>query len=464
MSALADLSLADAGELVGRRAVSSVALTEAILERIEEIDGRCNAFLSVLSGQALQAAAAADAELATGHRRGPMHGIPYGLKDIIDVAGLPTTCHSKIMAGHVAAEDAEVVGRLRAAGAVLVGKLALHEFATGGPTFDLPWPPARNPWDLARHPGGSSSGSAAAVAAGMIPAAIGTDTGGSVRNPATATGIVGMKPTYAAISTRGVFPLSMSLDHVGPITRTVEDNAILFQAIATPRAGGDTEVLSTLRDGVRGLRIGVIEHFHTKDADDAEADQVKGLDAAADALRALGAKVAPARVSPLATYGECGRIIHHAECHAVHAEWLRTRPEDYSALSRRKLIAGAFISAADYIRAQQARTLLAQEFATVMREFDAVIALSGFAAPCRIDSPADIERTYERHARMPFNVTGTPAIAVPTIIGSEGLPMGIQIAGPAFGERMVYRVAFALCEAMGSTERRPPIFGANGQP
>src|SRR5436190_55191 len=244
----------------------------------------------VTADKALAQAKAAEAEIARGQWRGPMHGVPYAAKDIFDIEGMATTCHSKIRTDHRATSDAFVVKKLREAGAVLLGKVALHEFATGGPAFDLPWPPARNPWNRDLHPGGSSSGSGAALAAGMAPAALGTDTGGSVRNPATCCGIVGMKPTYGAVSLSGVFPLTHSLDHVGPMTRSVEDNAIFFHAIAghgpddpTTATRATPDCLTDLQAGLKGIRIGVIEHFYKEDAE-ADPDQVRAIVAAVDTI------------------------------------------------------------------------------------------------------------------------------------------------------------------------------------
>src|SRR5215208_4889683 len=269
MSDLAYLTVAEGAALLRAKKLSPVEWTKALLDRIAAIDSNYNAFLVVTADKALAQAKTAEAEIAKGQWRGPMHGVPYAAKDIFDIEGMATTCHSKIRQYHRASADAFVVKKLRAAGAVLLGKVALHEFATGGPAFDLPWPPARNPWNRDIHPGGSSSGSGTAVALGMAPAALGTDTGGSVRNPATCCGIVGLKPTYGAVSRAGVFPLSFSLDHVGPMTRTVEDNAILFEAIAGHDAADPTsaerpapDCLGDLRRGVKGLTIGVIEHFY----------------------------------------------------------------------------------------------------------------------------------------------------------------------------------------------------------
>jgi aspartyl-tRNA(Asn)/glutamyl-tRNA(Gln) amidotransferase subunit A len=463
MSDLAYLSIAEGSRLMRTRALSPVEWTKALLDRIEALNPGYGAFLTQMAQPALAEAKAAEAEIAGGVWRGPMHGVPYAAKDIFDVAGLATTCHSKIRGRHGAMADATVIRRLREAGAVLLGKLALHEFATGGPTLDLPWPPARNPWNRDVHPGGSSSGSAVALAVGMVPAALGTDTAGSVRNPSTVCGTVGMKPTYGAVSRAGVFPLAFSLDHVGPMTRNVEDNAIFLQAIAihdpadptsSRRALGDC--VGGLRRGVEGLKIGVIEHFFREDAA-ANAEQVAALEKALDVLRGLGAELRPVRLSPLGRWAECGRIIHQAEAYAVHERNLQTRPEDYAQITRSKLLPGAFIAAADYIKAQQERTLLAREFAEAMRGLEAVVTLSGLELPCRLDDPDAIARTYERHCRMPFNVTGTPAIAVPTGYAASGLPLGMQIAGRAFEEPMVYRVAFAYGEATHWSDRRPLV-------
>jgi aspartyl-tRNA(Asn)/glutamyl-tRNA(Gln) amidotransferase subunit A len=466
MSDLDFLTIADAARAIRSLALSPVALTEHLLERIRRIDRRYNAFLVTTAERALAEARAAEAEIAQGRVRGPLHGIPYALKDIIDVAGLPTTCHSKVMADNVASRTAFVARRLRDAGAILVGKLALHEFAIGGPTADLPWPPARNPWNPDHHPGGSSSGSAVAVAAGLVPAAIGTDTGGSVRNPATCCGIVGLKPTYGAVSRSGVFPLSFSLDHVGPMTRTVADNALLFDAIAGhdpddpgSAARGSLPCAAGIGDGIRGLRIGVLEHFYTEDAA-ADPEMVKAIEQAVRVLHELGAQVRPARLSPLPVWASCGGTIQRVESYAVHEKWLKDRPGDYCELSRQKLLGGAFVPASDYIRALQARTILCAEYAELMREFDAVVTLSGLELPCRLDSATDIARTYERQARMPFNVTGAPAIAVPTGFSRTGLPLGMQIAARPFEEPLLYRVAHAYCAATGWTDRRPPVDAA----
>ncbi len=460
MSDLFDLSVANAGDLLRRGALSSVDYVESHLRRIERHDPHLNAFLQVFAGSALRDARKADAEMRAGHWRGPLHGVPIAVKDLFDVAGEVTTAHSKVLRDNLATRDAFAVTRLREAGAILIGKNALHEFATGGPSFDLPWPPARNPWRRTHHPGGSSSGSGAAVAAGLAPVALGTDTAGSVRNPATACGVVGMKPTYGAVSRAGVFPLSFSLDHVGPLTRGVADNAIVLEALLGYDPADPTSVTHPRPDlrrdltrGVCGLRVGVIEAFHQ------QADpEIRGaVDAAIGVVEALGAQIVPLRLSALDTYAGCGRLILQAEAFAVHEHWLKTRAGDYGMRGRTRLLPGALLGAADYIRAQQLRTVLSREFAAAMAEVDAALAVSSLELPCEIDDDQAIDRTYDRQARTPFNVTGTPALSLPIGFSGSGLPIGLQVLGKAYDEAMVYRVAHAYEQATPWHRRRPDL-------
>ena len=460
MGDLADLTLAGAAALMRRRELSPVEYTSELLRHIAGHDAGLNAFLTVFHDAALAEARRAEGEIAAGHWRGPLHGIPIALKDVIDVAGEATTAHSKILRGHHAAADAHVVARLRAAGAIIVGKTALHEFATGGPAFDLPWPPARNPWLRSHHPGGSSSGSAVAVAAGFVPAALGTDTAGSVRHPATCCGVVGTKPTYGAVGRSGVFPLSFSLDHVGVITRDVESNASVLEAIlgrdpqdpssvAHPRPNASAQ----LGHDIAGLRIGLIESFHA----DANPEIRAAVEAAVRVIEGLGARVEPMRLSALNLYADCGRLILQAEAFAVHQHWLRTRPFDYSMRGRTRLLPGAFLDAADYIRAQQLRTVLIRELADAMAPVDAAIAVSSLEFPCEIDDEATIDRTYDRQARTPFNVTGTPALSLPIGFSKAGLPIGMQVLGKAFDEATIYRIAHACERATAWHLRRPDL-------
>ncbi|NUZ06583.1 amidase [Piscinibacter koreensis] len=458
-----DLSIREAAVLLRDGRLSPVDYVTACLARIDRYDHALDAFIRVDREGALNAARDAEREIVAGRWRGPLHGVPVAIKDIVDVAGQATTAHSRVRIDHVATADAHVVAKLRAAGAIVIGKTALHEFATGGPSFDLPWPPARNPWLRTHHPGGSSSGSGVAVAAGFVPCAIGTDTGGSVRHPATVCGITGMKATYGVVGRSGAFPLAFSLDHVGPLTRDVADGALVLEAISGRDPADPASVDHAapafgagLKDGVRGLRIGVLEEFGAG----ASAEIARAFRQACRVFEQLGAELVPIGLSPLDTYVGCGRLILQAESYAVHERWLRTRIGDYGQRGRTRLLPGAFISAADYLHAQQMRGALAREFAAALAGVDAALCVSSLELPCAIDDEAEVDRTYDRQARTPFNLTGTPALAIPMGFASSGLPMGLQVVGKAFDESMVYRVAHAYEAATDWHRRRPDLDAA----
>ncbi len=438
-----------AGAIAARK-VSPVALMQALLARIEQQDPRLNAFIRIDAQAALDAAKVAEQEAAAGRLRGPLHGLPIGIKDIIDVAGLPTTCHSQVRIDHMATEDAFVVAKLRAAGGIVIGKLSTHEFAIGGPSFDLPFAPARNPWNREHHPGGSSSGSGAGVAAGMFPLALGTDTGGSVRNPASCCGIVGLKPTYGLVSRHGVFPLAFTLDHVGPMTRSVADNALLLQAMAghDPLDPGSAAAYARnysekLARGVAGLRIGYVRHFHENDLK-ANSEVGAALDTAAKVFTHAGAVVKDVQLPPLGEFAAVNRTILNGEAWSIHSPWLRTRPGDYGRLARRRLMAGAFLSAGDYVQAQRRRTQLIAAVQEVLRDVDVLLAASSMDPPCRIDDAETVEKTYPRQARTPFNVTGHPALAMMSGLSKDRLPLSLQIIGRYHDEATVYQAAAAF--------------------
>src|SRR5438874_8902947 len=281
------LTIAEAARLIQQREVSPVELVDSRLARIEKLDGKLHSFIRVLADQARADARAAESEIAAGRYRGPLHGIPIGLKDIYETAGVATTGHSKVMQDHVPKADAFSVAKLRQAGALVMGKLATHEFAFGGPSFDLPWPPARNPWDTSRFTGGSSSGTGAAVAAGLVLGGTGSDTGGSIRGPAAYCGLAGLKPSYGLISRAGILPLAFSLDHAGPMAWTAQDCAIMLQAMAGYDAGDPAradrpvpDYRAASRSGAEGLRIGLIRHFYERD-NEANAATRQAIDAAA---------------------------------------------------------------------------------------------------------------------------------------------------------------------------------------
>ncbi len=463
MSELAFLAVADAAALIRTRKLSPVEYTAALLARIERTDPKLNAFVTLAPEQALEAARSAEEEIAHGRYRGPFHGIPYALKDIVDAVGLPTTGHSKILIDSIARSDARVTAKLRAIGAILLGKLSTHEFAIGGPSFDLPWPPARNPWHLDHFPGGSSSGSSTGLAAGPFPAAIGSDPGGSIRNPASLCGIVGMKPTYGLVSRRGVLPLSFALDHVGPMTRTVRDNALMLQVIAgyddSDPASADVGVAdysAELDRGVRGLRIGVIRHFYTKDVE-ADPEQIAALETAVEMFAKQGALVSEITLPPLADFSACGQIIMAAEAYAVHERWLKTRAEDYGARARERLLAGASLAAADYLQAVRWRLALKRRTLAAFEGIDVAITASSMDPACRIDDVEKLALNYWRQARMPFNVTGQPAIVIPAGFSRGGLPLSLQIVGHPFDEATCYRVAQAYEWAMGWVRQHPSL-------
>lgn len=463
MDDYAYLTIAEASALIRAKKISPVEYTQALLARIEKHDAGLNAFLRQTPDIALADARRAEQEIAKGDWRGPMHGVPYGLKDIIDYEGLPTTGHSKILQDNIAKADAPVAAKLRAAGGVFMGKLSTHEFAIGGPSFDLPWPPARNPWNTDHHPGGSSSGSGCALAAGLFPAALGSDTGGSIRNPASMCGIAGLKPTYGRTSRRGVLPLSYSLDHLGPMTRTVEDNAILLNIIAGHDAGdpGSADVptedyTAALGKSVKGLKIGVIRHFYTRD-EKADPEMAKSIEDALGLFESDGAEIREIEVDPLQVYAACNRIILTSEAYAIHEKWLQERPQDYGARARERLLAGAFLTAADYVNATRIRRKLVDRFHAAIADVDAVVTVSSMEPACRIDDDRMIERTYGRQARAPFNLTGSPAMSVPTGFSSSGMPLSMQIVGKPFQEAMIYRVAHAYERATAWTKRRPAL-------
>ena len=465
MSDLHWMTATAAAAAIAKRELSPVELTKALLARIARLDPRLNAFIRLEAEMALDAARAAEMEAAQGRLRGPLHGVPVGVKDIIDVVGLPTTCHSKVLADAPAARaDAECVTRLRAAGAIVLGKLSTHEFAIGGPSLDLPWPPARNPYNRDHHPGGSSSGSGSGLAAGFFPIALGTDTGGSVRNPASACAIVGLKPTYGLVSRRGVFPLSFTLDHVGPMTRTVADNALTLGVLAghdpldlgsvpSPRS---VDYAGSLERGARGLRIGFVRHFHETDMP-ADPEMAAGLERVARTLASEGAEVIDVTLPPLEDFAAVNRVILQSEAWSIHAEWLRARPGDYGRLARRRLMSGAFIGAGDYVLASRQRSRMNGEVEALLRKVDILLCASAMDPPCRIEEPETIERTYMRQARTPFNVTGHPALAMATGLSRDGLPLAVQFIGRYFDEATVLRVARAWERAAGTDALHPPL-------
>jgi aspartyl-tRNA(Asn)/glutamyl-tRNA(Gln) amidotransferase subunit A len=457
------LTIAEAAALIDKRELSPVELTESRLSRIERLDGKLHSFIRVLREPALAAARAAEAEIMAGRRRGALHGIPIGLKDIYETEGVPTTGHSKVLIDHVPRENAASVRRLTEAGAIVVGKLATHEFALGGPSFDLPWPPARNPWDTSRFTGGSSSGTGAAVAAGLVLGGTGSDTGGSIRGPAAFCGLAGLKPSYGLISRAGILPLAFSLDHAGPMAWTAEDCAIMLQAMAghdpADPASADVPVpdyRAALSSDIKGLRIGLIRHFY-EDDNPAERETRQGIDAAVKVFEDLGCSVRELRLSPLAEWVACGMIIMLSEAYAIHQATLRERFGDYGEMFRDRMALAALISGGDYVQAVRRRRELTAEFAAAMADLDLAITAAAPGEAPAIDAIGKFA-TFERPMlTMPFNVTGTPAMSACCGYSAAGLPLAFQLAGKPFDEVTVLRAAHAYEQATSWRSIRPRL-------
>jgi aspartyl-tRNA(Asn)/glutamyl-tRNA(Gln) amidotransferase subunit A len=463
-TALHELSIAEAGRQLRAGTLSSAMLTQHVLSRIAALDPLLHAFVLLTKERALADADRADRELKSGIDKGPMHGIPYALKDIYATAGIRTTCHSKLLIDNVPAEDCVVETKFKAGGAVLLGKLATHEFAIGGPSFDLPFPPARNPWNLDHFTGGSSSGSGAAVAAGLVRTAMGSDTGGSIRGPAYYCGTVGIKPTYGLVSRRGVFPLSYTLDHCGPLTWTVEDAALTMQVIAGYDALDPASAEAPVPDfsaglgqDLAGLKLAYPRSFFAAQ-DGTSPEVIASLDAAVQQVAKLGAKVDDIELPHIDLFNACGRIILTAEAYAIHEKDLLTRPLDYGRYTYQRMMLGATISAPDLMQAfRLRRELSAAVNAGVLGTYDAIITANGLTPAPRFDEfPTDAPLKMMLHT-MPFNVTGNPTLAVPTGLSEGGLPLGMQIVGRAFDETTVFRIGAAYEAAAGWIDKRPAL-------
>lgn len=456
-------SIVELSPLLRSRSLSPVELASACLERIEKHNPLLNAFITVIAETVLKDARQAEAEIQRGNWRGPLHGIPLGLKDLIDVAGVPTTAASAILKDRVATEHAEVVRRLKQAGAVVLGKQNLHEFAYGGSSVISAYGPVHNPWNPDHITGGSSGGSAASVAAGFTLAAIGTDTAGSVREPASLCGIVGLKPTYGRVSTQGVIPLSLSLDHVGPLTTTVADAAILLQAIEDPNApeiGGvkpppHEDYLPALQGDTKNLRIGVPRVFFF---DELDSDVAAAFE---EALRLVQAMTAGTKEITLSVSTD--RTLQSSESYAYHRRWVKESPELYQPETLRRIRTGETVSPSDFERARQELEQARREIKAIFDNVDVLVTpTTPIPAPSLIELQRNPdllrprELTLLRNTR-PVNVWGLPAISVPCGFTQAGLPIGLQIVGPHWGEARILRLSHAYEQATEWHKRRPGI-------
>jgi aspartyl-tRNA(Asn)/glutamyl-tRNA(Gln) amidotransferase subunit A len=457
------LTIAQAARLIADRKLSPVELAKSHLDRIRHLDPLLNAFLLVTEERALSDARASETRQMAGSRRGPLDGIPIAHKDIYNTAGIRTTAHSRLLEHNVPTRDAHTVAKWADAGTVMLGKLATHEFAFGGPSFDLPWPPARNPWNTHHFTAGSSSGTGAAVAAGLVLGGTGSDTGGSIRGPAALCGIAGIKPTYGLSSRCGILPLAFSLDHAGPMAWTAEDCALLLQGMAGHDPEDPASVDRPVADftagighGVKGLRIGVVRHFFETDHPASAATRA-GIDAALDFFRKEGAEVRDIVLSPAADYHAVGYLLMVTEAFSLHAPWMRERFMDYGELFRDRVALAATVSGPDMIQTTRRRRLLCREMAAAMADLDILVSAAQPGEAPRIDSVPKWANMEKPSFTMPFNVTGFPAISLCTGFGEGGLPVAMQLAGKPFTEPMLFRAAHAYETAMPWRARRPAL-------
>jgi aspartyl-tRNA(Asn)/glutamyl-tRNA(Gln) amidotransferase subunit A len=468
---LCHLGVHDLAGRIRQREISPVEVVEAHLRRVEALNPRLSAFFTVTADRALEEARRAEAEIAAGRWRGPLHGVPYGAKDIIETAGVLTTHGSSFFRDHVPAEDAECIVRLRRARAILLGKTLTHEFASAATTINPHYGTARNPWKLDRITGGSSGGSAAAVAAGLCPFALGSDTGGSIRNPAALCGIVGLKPTHGRVSLTGVCPNVLTFDHLGPMTRTARDAALVLQALAgydprdcTSRDAPVPDYLASWDRGVRGLRLVLCPDFHAHAEVDGEVQ--RALDEAVRVFRELGATVETVPFAHGSRFNEVFRTVAGAEYAEFHRPFFEKDPDGYGTDVRERLAWSFEITSDQYVRGLRERELLRREIAAFFRGADALLQPS---MPCTAAPIATLKaRVNGREHDAPWihrpflsshNLTGCPAVSVPMGLGSDGLPLSLQIVGPEWSEARILAVAHAYEEATPEIRARRPECG-----
>jgi len=440
---LADRTISDAADGLRRRNFTSVMLTAEHLKRIATRDPLYQAFVALDEHTAMASAARADAELAAGRDGGPLHGIPIAIKDLIDTQDAVTAYGSRAFSGHQPSVDAAVVQRLKRSGAVILGKLSTYEFALVGPAFDTPYPPTVNPWNPKHITGGSSSGCAAAVAGGLVRTSIGTDTGGSIRSPAGYCSVVGLKPTYGALSMEGIFPLAPSLDHCGPISATVAEAAITLDAL-TGRAVGDPRAASRgLDEGAAGLKIAYARSWFAGDPN-TQGAIVAAIDDAVAHISRLGALVEEVELPPYQLFEDCGAVIIHAEALASHDRWLREKADSYGRLARQSVAAGLSLEAHHLATALEVATRLRREFdAAIFGKYDALITANTLTVAPPFSAFDGSKPVWTPMRTLPFNVTGHPALALPIGL-SDGLPISLQIAGPMHQEGTICRIGAAL--------------------
>lgn len=458
-------TIASASKALAAGRTTATELVEDSLARIAAHDAKLHSFVLLTAEAARRTARAADAAIKRGKRLGALHGVPFALKDIYGTAGIRTTAHSRLLMKNIPKRDSTVARRLAEAGGVLMGKLATHEFATGGPAYDLPFPPARNPWNTDHFTAGSSSGSGAAVAAGLVPLGMGSDTSGSIRGPAAFCGVAGFKPTYGIVPRTGVIPLAFSLDHCGPLAWTSEDCALTMDAIAGPDGedpacapGPIANFTGGIGRGIRGMRIGVIRQFYERDVE-GDRDAVDAIEASLKVLKRLGARLVTIKLPPHADWDACCRVLLYAEANAIHERDLAERPEAYAEITRIRLMAGAATSGADVIHALRWRRQLCHDYGKALAEVDAVVTACALGAAPRLDDLTDPPYLAPRGKLImtPFSLTGAPALSVCAGYNAKGLPLSLQIAGRPFDDATVLRVGHAYERATPWRDRRPVL-------
>jgi aspartyl-tRNA(Asn)/glutamyl-tRNA(Gln) amidotransferase subunit A len=462
MAELHELGIAEGAGLIARRSLSPLEWTEALLARIERLDPRVNAFITVTADQARAQARQAERDIMRGRRRGALHGVPFGLKDIYNTCGILTSGGSALCRDNVPNSDATAVRRLLEAGAVLLGKLQTHEFAHGGPSFDLPWPPARNPWNLEHFTGGSSSGSAAAVAAGLLPAALGSDTGGSIRGPASFCGITGLMPTYGLVSRTGVIPNSFTFDHCGPMARSAVDCALLLQAIAghDPADAGSMrhdipDYSAGIEAGVRGLRIGVLRHYWEEDIP-AHPDHGEALEEAVAVFRALGAAVENCRSRPVQDGYDIKVIIAESEIFAVHQAQLIRSPQLFGRDFLGRALPACLFQSADYVQALREHRAYLAAMRPLHERYDLLLTC-GFGPAPRFEDYRSENFWLRGNVCTPSNSARTPALALPCGFSRNGLPLGLQLIGRAGSDALLLQAGAAYQRETDWHRRRPRV-------
>jgi aspartyl-tRNA(Asn)/glutamyl-tRNA(Gln) amidotransferase subunit A len=461
MSDLTHLTIAEAADLLARREIASVELTEAHLRRIDAHDTHLNSFITITSDHALTQARAADAELTRGIRRGPLHGIPLALKDLYDTAGIRTTAGSTFFADRIPDTDARVVTLLYQAGAVLLGKLNMHEWALGVTNINPHYGPSRNPWDPSRITGGSSGGAAAALAAGLCMGALGSDTGGSIRIPASLCGIVGLKPTFGRVSLQGVIPLSWNLDHAGPMARTVTDAALLLQAIAGYDPDDPVSValpvdnlLATLDAGVTGWRIALATDAHFGEAD---PEVISAVRRAATVFEELGARVEAVDLSQGREAAQMNALMTTSDAAAFHRDRLRDHPHRFGADVLARMERGAQFTSTEYILARRFQSEWRRRLERFFDQFDLLLTpATPITAPV-IEGLDAIEAARQlTRCTAPFNLAGLPALSLPCGLSAAGLPIGLQIVAAPWNEARVLRAGRAFENATQWHRQTPP--------